>query len=176
MAVVISTAPGSHIVVSAVLPCAKCESLPKNNAFLLSALPVELPQARWHEKYAASARTRIAAQGCVVRWRGRKNRQSGRRRASVAEMLRVPLAGEAGSFYVGAIASGSCRSGRGIGRYVCLFHGDARVCGKQPISTREALSELVADPHSVVPENETVSFGIADPAERDALIEYLAAH
>ena len=46
---------------------------------------------------------------------------------------------------------------------------------KQPIWTREALEAFIADPQAVVPGNEMGFFGIADPEERHALVEYLAA-
>lgn len=40
--------------------------------------------------------------------------------------------------------------------------------------TREALDAFIADPQAAVPGNEMGFFGIADAAERLALIEYLA--
>lgn len=40
--------------------------------------------------------------------------------------------------------------------------------------TREALDAFIADPQAVVPDNEMGFFGIADPEERRALIDYLA--
>lgn len=46
---------------------------------------------------------------------------------------------------------------------------------RQPRWTREALDAFVSDPQSVVPGNEMGFFGIPDPEERRALIEYLAA-
>ena len=46
---------------------------------------------------------------------------------------------------------------------------------KQPAWTREALEAFIADPQAVVPDNEMGFFGISDPDERRALIEYLAA-
>lgn len=45
----------------------------------------------------------------------------------------------------------------------------------QPRWTREALDAFIADPQAVVPDNEMGFFGIADAAERRALIAYLAA-
>ncbi|HSJ78744.1 MAG TPA: c-type cytochrome, partial [Erythrobacter sp.] len=47
---------------------------------------------------------------------------------------------------------------------------------QQPRWTRAALAAFIADPQKVVPDNEMGFFGIRDPAERAALIEYLAAH
>lgn len=45
---------------------------------------------------------------------------------------------------------------------------------RQPRWTREALDAFIADPQTVVPRNEMGFFGIRDPAERRALIEFLA--
>ena len=42
--------------------------------------------------------------------------------------------------------------------------------------TREALDAFLADPQAVVPDNDMGFFGVRDPAERAALIEYLAAN
>lgn len=47
---------------------------------------------------------------------------------------------------------------------------------RQPRWTREALDAFLADPQKLVPHNEMGFFGLTDPAERAALIEYLAAH
>jgi cytochrome c len=44
----------------------------------------------------------------------------------------------------------------------------------QPVWTRQALEAFVADPQAVVPGNEMSFFGIADSAERRALLAYLA--
>ena len=44
---------------------------------------------------------------------------------------------------------------------------------RQPRWTREALDAFVADPQALVPGNEMGFFGIADAAERQALLEYL---
>ena len=46
---------------------------------------------------------------------------------------------------------------------------------QQPVWTREALDTFIADPQAIVPGNEMGFFGIGDPDERRALIEYLAA-
>jgi cytochrome c len=46
---------------------------------------------------------------------------------------------------------------------------------KQPRWTRAALDAFLADPQGAVPDNEMGFFGIKDPAERAALIDYLAA-
>lgn len=40
--------------------------------------------------------------------------------------------------------------------------------------TREALDGFIADPQAAVPGNEMGFFGVTDPAERRALVEYLA--
>jgi len=45
---------------------------------------------------------------------------------------------------------------------------------RQPRWTREALDAFLADPQSRVPDNEMGFFGLADAAERAALIDYLA--
>ncbi len=45
---------------------------------------------------------------------------------------------------------------------------------KQPVWTKRALNDFIADPQALVPENEMGFFGIVDPAERRALIEYLS--
>jgi cytochrome c len=45
---------------------------------------------------------------------------------------------------------------------------------KQPRWSREALDAFIADPQAAVPDNEMGFFGIADAAERRALIEFLA--
>jgi cytochrome c len=42
--------------------------------------------------------------------------------------------------------------------------------------TREALDAFIANPQAVVPDNEMAFFGLRDPAERAALIEYLTAN
>jgi cytochrome c len=44
----------------------------------------------------------------------------------------------------------------------------------RPRWTREALDAFIADPQSVVPDNEMGFFGIANDQERRALVEYLA--
>ena len=46
---------------------------------------------------------------------------------------------------------------------------------RQPRWTRAALDAFLADPQQLVPGNEMGYFGLKDPAERAALIEYLAA-
>ena len=45
---------------------------------------------------------------------------------------------------------------------------------RQPRWTRAALDAFIANPHKVVPDNEMGFFGIRDPAERKALVDYLA--
>ena len=45
---------------------------------------------------------------------------------------------------------------------------------RQPVWTRDALDAFLADPQSAVPGNEMGFFGIADSAERRALLAYLA--
>jgi cytochrome c2 len=45
----------------------------------------------------------------------------------------------------------------------------------QPRWSRETLDAFLADPQRVVPDNEMGFFGLKDPAEREALIDYLAA-
>lgn len=45
---------------------------------------------------------------------------------------------------------------------------------KQDRWTREALDAFLADPQAVVPDNAMGFFGMSDPQERRALIEYLA--
>lgn len=47
---------------------------------------------------------------------------------------------------------------------------------RQPRWTRAALDAFLADPQGVVPDTEMGFFGLKDPAERAALIEYLATH
>ncbi|MDZ4306945.1 c-type cytochrome [Allopontixanthobacter sp.] len=47
---------------------------------------------------------------------------------------------------------------------------------RQPRWTRAALDAFLTNPQEVVPENDMGFFGISDPAERAALIDYLAAH
>lgn len=47
---------------------------------------------------------------------------------------------------------------------------------QQPRWTREALDAFLADPQRVVPDNTMGFFGLSDPAERAALIDYLARH
>lgn len=44
---------------------------------------------------------------------------------------------------------------------------------RQETWDRAALDAFIADPQAVVPDNEMGFFGIADPAERQALIDYL---
>jgi cytochrome c len=46
---------------------------------------------------------------------------------------------------------------------------------RQPRWSRAALDAFLADPQGTVPDNEMGFFGIKDPAERAALIDYLAA-
>lgn len=46
---------------------------------------------------------------------------------------------------------------------------------RQGIWTRDALDAFIADPQAAVPGNEMGFFGIADPDERRALIDYLLA-
>ena len=45
----------------------------------------------------------------------------------------------------------------------------------QPRWTRETLDAFLADPQRVVPDNEMGFFGLQDPAERKAMIDFLAA-
>lgn len=45
---------------------------------------------------------------------------------------------------------------------------------QQPRWTREALDAFLADPQGVIPDNEMGFFGLSNPAERAALIDYLA--
>jgi cytochrome c len=47
---------------------------------------------------------------------------------------------------------------------------------QQPRWSRRALDAFLANPQRVVPDTEMAFFGLKDPAERAALIEYLAAH
>lgn len=47
---------------------------------------------------------------------------------------------------------------------------------KQPRWTPEALDAFLADPACTVPGNEMGFFGLRNPAERAALIDYLAMH
>jgi len=42
--------------------------------------------------------------------------------------------------------------------------------------TRAALDAFLANPQGVVPDTDIAFFGLKDPAERTALIYYLAAH
>lgn len=46
--------------------------------------------------------------------------------------------------------------------------------GRQPRWTREALDAFIADPYKVVPGTEMGFFGIADAAERRALVKFIA--
>jgi cytochrome c len=67
-----------------------------------------------------------------------------------------------------------------VGRAVAVEAGFAyspamrAYAARQPTWTREALEAFVADPQGVVPGNEMGFFGIADAAERRALLAYLA--
>jgi len=47
---------------------------------------------------------------------------------------------------------------------------------RQPRWTRAALAAFLANPQGVVPDTDMGFFGLKDPAERAALIDYLAAH
>jgi cytochrome c len=47
---------------------------------------------------------------------------------------------------------------------------------RQPRWTRAALDAFLANPQGVVPDTDMAFFGLKDPAERAALIDYLAAH
>ena len=49
-----------------------------------------------------------------------------------------------------------------------------QLASRQPVWTREALDAFIADPQATAPGNSMGFFGIADPAERRALLEYLA--
>lgn len=55
--------------------------------------------------------------------------------------------------------------------YSAAMRGHAK---RQPRWTRAALDAFIANPHKVVPDNEMGFFGIRDPAERKALVDYLA--
>jgi cytochrome c len=48
------------------------------------------------------------------------------------------------------------------------------LAAKQPLWTREALDAFIADPQAVAPDNNMGFFGIGNPEERRALVEYLA--
>lgn len=67
-----------------------------------------------------------------------------------------------------------------VGREVAVEAGFAyspamRVyAARQPRWTREALDAFLADPQAAAPGNEMGFFGIREPGERSALIEYLA--
>jgi cytochrome c2 len=67
-----------------------------------------------------------------------------------------------------------------IGRTVASERGFAyspamrAYAARQPRWTRETLDAFVADPQTVVPDNDMGFFGIADADERRALIAYLA--
>ena len=52
-------------------------------------------------------------------------------------------------------------------------HALERYAASNPRWTRERLDAFLADPQREVPDNAMGFFGIADPAERAALIEYL---
>jgi cytochrome c len=49
------------------------------------------------------------------------------------------------------------------------------LAARQPVWTREALDAFIADPQGFAPDNAMGFFGIRDPDERRALIDYLAA-
>lgn len=68
-----------------------------------------------------------------------------------------------------------------VGRAVAAEQGFAyspamrAYAAKQPVWSPEALDAFIADPQTVVPDNDMGFFGVTDAEERRALVVYLAA-